>query len=59
MNEVLVKAVSEIEDWLAARKMEKISWEIKLGKRRLFTEQQIMRKYNLSGSLVQKTISII
>ncbi|MBI2529718.1 MAG: hypothetical protein HYW05_01060 [Candidatus Diapherotrites archaeon] len=59
MSEDLVKAVSEIEDWLATRKMEKISGEIKLGKRRLFTEQQIMRKYNLSGSPVQKTISII
>ena len=38
---------NETVEKLAAGKMEKISWEIKQGKRRLFTEQQIKRKYGL------------
>lgn len=43
----LFRNMSDIEDELAARKMEKISVEIKHGRRKIFTELQIKKKYNL------------
>jgi len=39
------KNFKEIEDELAVRKMEKISEEIKKGKRRVWTEAEVKKKY--------------
>ena len=39
------KSAQELEDELVVRKMQKISKEIKLGKRRVFTEAEVKKKY--------------
>lgn len=39
------KNIKELEDELAARKMKKLSEEIKQGKRKVFTEKQVKEKY--------------
>ena len=39
------KSIKDIEDELAARKMMKISEEIKQGKRKVFSEEQVKKKY--------------
>lgn len=41
------KDAKEIEDVLAAKKMEKISSEIKSGKRKVLSEAQVRKKYGL------------
>ena len=39
------KSVKELEDALVANKMQKISGEIKQGKRKLFSRGQVKKKY--------------
>ncbi|MFH1391875.1 MAG: ribbon-helix-helix domain-containing protein [Candidatus Diapherotrites archaeon] len=39
------KSIQDLEDELAVRKMQKISEEIKQGKRRVFTKKEVMKKY--------------
>ncbi len=39
------ESIADLEDELAARKMAKISREIKKGKRKVFTEAQVKKKY--------------
>ena len=39
------KSVRDIEDELVVRKMEKIWKETKQGKRKIFTEEQVKKKY--------------
>jgi len=41
------KNARELEDELAVRKMSKISKELKTGKRKLLTEDEVKRKYAL------------
>ncbi|HZX33818.1 MAG TPA: hypothetical protein VFF09_00395 [archaeon] len=43
----IFRSLRELEGELAAKKMEKISTEIKEGKRKVFSEQEIRRKYGL------------
>ncbi|PIN98485.1 MAG: hypothetical protein COT90_04080 [Candidatus Diapherotrites archaeon CG10_big_fil_rev_8_21_14_0_10_31_34] len=39
------KSIQDLEDELAVRKMQKISDEIKQGKRRVFSKKEVMKKY--------------
>ena len=39
------ESIADLEDELAARKMAKISGEIKKGKKKVFTEAQVKKKY--------------
>ncbi len=41
----IFESIRDIEDELAARKMAKISREVKSGKRKVFTEAQVKKKY--------------